>query len=496
MTSGIGEKAARGALLTLLGGMPMHLLSFGLTLLCARLLVPEAFGAYSLALAIYGFSDLLTNPTVLTYLVRNPSCTHHAIDVAWTASAIRGLLLLAGFWLLAPVLARTFGGDHQVVLLLRVLSLGFVANGLRNLHVARLHHELRFGSITLMESGGSAAGSLVAITLLAYSRNPIALVIGQVAGEALHTAATWVVARRRPRLAFDHRELLIMWRFSRWLVINGLVIYALLNLDDLLVAKLAGTAALGIYAMSYRIVNASVLFVIRPLGGVLLPTLARLLQDKEQFTRATLSAVSIFSSISWCLCSAGWVLAPDLFAVIGDATDWQAAAPVFQALLPFVLVRAINQSMGAMILAAGRPGVLTAVSGVQLALMIPLSLLGFNMWGLNGLIAAIVALSVGAMLGLLLLAPSFVSVGRWQLLGILVAPAPAAFLGAAAAHVVSLGIGGAAARLAVGTVAAVLTFAVGWELSCRSRLGPLRNAPSSLQIAARALRRQSATPGT
>src|SRR5690606_19856239 len=100
--------------------------------------------------------------------------------------------------------------------------------------------------------------------------------------------ATWLLAPRSPKPSLDVTELASMWRFTRFLVANSLVIYALLNLDDVLVAKLAGTAALGIYAMSYRMVNASVLFLIRPLGGVLLPALANLLHEAERFTRATI----------------------------------------------------------------------------------------------------------------------------------------------------------------------------------------------------------------
>jgi PST family polysaccharide transporter len=71
-----------------------------------------------------------------------------------------------------------------------------------------------------------------------------------------------------------------------------------MNLDDLLVARLMGTAALGVYSMSYNMVNSSVLFLTRPLSELLLPTMARLLDDRAAFTRATLSAISAFSAIS------------------------------------------------------------------------------------------------------------------------------------------------------------------------------------------------------
>jgi O-antigen/teichoic acid export membrane protein len=57
-----------------------------------------------------------------------------------------------------------------------------------------------------------------------------------------------------------------MWAFTRHLLLNNVILYALKNLDNLVVAKLAGTAALGLYAMSYNLVNTTVMFVIRPLS--------------------------------------------------------------------------------------------------------------------------------------------------------------------------------------------------------------------------------------
>jgi lipopolysaccharide exporter len=490
MSTDVGSKVARGAAIKLLGGVPVNLLGFALTLLCARWLAPEGFGAWSLALAIYGFADLLTNPAITTYLVRMPGCSDLSIDVAWSFTLLRGLMLGALMWLLAPVLSAAFDGGEPVTRMLRVLSLGFVGIGLVNLHHTRFHHDLRFGRVLLVESLGTALGTVLAIVLLFVTRNPLSLAIGLAGGHWLNAIVSWLLAPRRARPRFDLDELGKMWSFTRFLLLNSLIVYALLNLDSLLVAKLAGTAALGLYAMSFRIVNSTVLFVIRPLADTLLPALAKLLDDRERFTRAALTAVSAFAAVSWMISSSAWVLAHDVFAVIGGRPEWDRAAPIFRALLPFVLIRAINGSMSAIVTAAGKPHVLTVVSGSQLIAMVPLAALGFWLHGFLGLVIAITVLNAGAMFALIGIAPRFVSARRIDLLLTLLAPLPAALFGALAAWAGAGLMTAPALRLLVGLAAGISAFTLAWELICRSPWGALKGATSLLGLLRRVARRR------
>jgi PST family polysaccharide transporter len=390
---------------------------------------------------------------------------------------------------IAPWLAQWAGGSAAVGEMLRLLSLNFAIGGLRNLHVVRFHHQLRFGIVTALESIGSALGTILSIGLLAWRREPGVLVIGVVSGYGIGTLMSWAFAPRRARLALDRAELLAAWRFTRYLLANSVIIYALLNLDDILVARLAGLAALGLYSMSYSMVNSCVLFVLRPLGDVVLPALARVRRDVTEFTQAVVSTVSVFSSVSWFMTCGAWVLAEEVFAVIHPGGAWQEAVPIFRALVPFVLVRGINNSLGSMLVAAGRPDILTRVSGAQLVLMVPSAFAGFWIGGFLGLTLAITILNVGAMAVLIVIAPRFLSVTRVSLLATVLAPmiaaVPAALLAGAASRVLY----GPALRMGIGIVIALSAFVVLWELVARtlSKIGSGVHAISFTATARRLL---------
>jgi lipopolysaccharide exporter len=478
----IERRAARGAIVSLLGNTPANVLSVVVTVACARWLTPSAFGAYSLAAAIFGISDLLTNPAVTTYLLTKPGCEDQIVDSAWTLAVLRGLALCAAFALGAPFLSSALGGTAETATLLRILALRFAVSGLSNLHTIRLQHDFKYGTVLIIESGGAIVGSLLSIGCLLLTRQPISLAIGVVGGAVVTTIASWWLAPTRAKLVFDWSALSAMWRFTRYVSINGIIIYALLNLDDLIVARLAGATALGVYALSYRVVNAAVLFLIQPLGQVLLPTLSKVREDLARFGAAFLRAVCAFSCVSWLVTAVCATLANELFALLAPGNDWQQAIPIFRALLPFVLVRGINGAMGAMVTAAGRPDLLTWVSGSQLLLMLPCAWLGFVFHGFVGLTAALSVLNAGAMLALIVIVPRLAAVSRASLVLTILLPAPAAIVAAILGLRVRELAQSPASAGALALLVMAATFLLVWEVCARSLRGPLPHVVSLVRL--------------
>ncbi len=85
-------------------------------------------------------------------------------------------------------------------------------------------------------------------------------------------------------------------------------------------------------------------------------------RSRRLCTRATLSAISAFSAISWGIIAPLFLLAPDLVTVFASGPHWHEAVPIFRALLPFVLIRGSTAPWARWWLATGRPRVLTMVS--------------------------------------------------------------------------------------------------------------------------------------
>jgi O-antigen/teichoic acid export membrane protein len=469
----LGSRVVVGAVVKLLGGVPIHALTVLTTLLCFRTLSPGQYGAYSLALAIYGFSDIFTNPSVGTYLVRKKDCSAHTIDVAFTISALRGAVLTPVFWFVSPLLAQWFGGDATVVTMLRIMCLGFFFMGMKNLHVIRYSQELQMGRVLLVDSLGSFIGAALGISLLLIFESPLALVVGSVSRNVFNTVFSWAFSPQKPKWVWDEGELRQLWNFTRFLLLNSLIIYALHNLDDLMVAKLVGVASLGLYSISFGIVNSALMFLIKPLHEIVLPALAKLQDNRVQLTKAMLSIMSTYAFLSWMICSALWLVAEDLFTILGHTEQWSAGAPIFRALLPFVLIRGINGSMGQFMLALGKPRVITYVAGLQLALMIPFGILGLKSFGFIGLVWAITVANGLTLCFQLLISRRYLATRLSVQIATILLPVPSALTSVYASSFTQSWIDVPVMRLGVGVITSLVVFVGLWELVCKLPLGPI-----------------------
>jgi len=437
MSADLQSTVVRGALAHLFTSTPAKLLGLALTILAAQILSPGLYGEFNLAVAIYGVSDLLTNPSVFTYFVRTPSASPRALNSAWTFSLVRGVLLTAIFWVLAAPLAALFDGGEGVELLLKILSTTFLIAAIRNPWVVSVYHNLDYRKMALIESVGVFAGNVLAIGLLVLTESPAALAAGVIFNQIFGCAMTWWYASERPKFQLDWKELVTIWTFARFLLINNVVIFLLLQLDDVFVAKVAGLELLGIYSLAFKVANDSVLFLISTLRQVLLPAFVKLVEDPIAFSKASLRAVGTLSAVSWVLASATFAIAPELMLIIAPDPEWRGAEWVLMALMPFVFVRAINGIYGSMLLALGKPGVLSIVSGIQLVGLLPLMWLGYTageaiegtaMGGIIGVTLAIAILNFATNLTLMIFTHRTYGISGWKGLGLMWLLAPTSIL--------------------------------------------------------------------
>ena len=487
MSDDLGGRLVRGAALKIALLLPARASGVALTVLVGRWLTPELYGLYGLALIAYGVSELATNPSTEPYFIRTPSAPRRALDSAWTLNVARGLAATLFFWALAHPIASALDGGDALAELLRLLSPCFAILGLKNPHVVALHHALDYRRLALYELAASLAGAATAITALAWTRAPAGLALGYLVGVAAASALSWVAAPRLPRLAWDVAELKTAWRFSRFLLLNGIILFGLQRLDDLIIGALAGAAAFGVYSYAYEVLNKSVVTAIVALRDLLLPAFTRLLGDRAALCRHTASAIAGFAAIAWLLCASLWAGARPLFALLAPDGTWDASIPVFLALTPFVLVRAINGVLGSLMLALGQPHALTLISGTQLALLPPAVWIGYQLGGLIGVSLAIAVLNLGAFLALLARARRAIGLGVPGALVGAFAWAPLATIAARGGLELGALGDGPATRFAAGVLGSAAIFVSLWALASLTPLWPrAAPAPAALWRSARA----------
>jgi O-antigen/teichoic acid export membrane protein len=167
------------------------LIRAGSDLILARIILPEAFGVYELALAFAVIAGIVRDLGLPYELVRHPQRPYGAV-LAWEVGA--GTALAVALALGAPL---TAGLDARLPAVLAVYAWWVLLDGLAVVPRVYFECELEVGRLVMPEIARGAAVAALSIGLAALGGGVWSLVAGQLGGAALFAALLWRRAFRR-----------------------------------------------------------------------------------------------------------------------------------------------------------------------------------------------------------------------------------------------------------------------------------------------------------
>jgi PST family polysaccharide transporter len=365
---GLQPRVARGLTWTIIDAWGRQLLGLVVFAILARLLVAADFGLIALAAVFVGLANIVVDQGLGDAIVQRRTLTRGHIDTAfWVALATGAILTVTGIVLAIPIAAIL--GEPELQPILQVLSLVFVLSALNSIQIALLRRELAFRSLALRTLLAIAGGGVVGIGLAYSGAGAWALVGQQLAQAALAVAVLWRVSPWRPGRQVSREHFRELFSFGINIVGSDILVFVSRNTDNLLIGALMGTTPLGIYAVAYRILDATGNLLVGIARRIAFPAFSRLHHDPERLRRAyfrvtrTSNALILPGFIGLAL------VAPELIAVL-FGRKWDESGPVAAILFMIGPVLAVQSFSGSLLNAAGHPGVVfrfrlvTAVTNV------------------------------------------------------------------------------------------------------------------------------------
>lgn len=328
---------------------------FGLARLVvlARLLAPEDFGLFGVALLALSTLETFSQTGFRSALVQRADDIRGHLDTAWTVQIVRGAALAALLYFAAPPVARFFE-DPAAAPLLRVLGLVALVEGLTNIGVVHLQKELEFHREFAYKLSGTLVDLTVSIAAALLLRDAWALVYGLLAGRAVRMVASYLVHPYRPRLRFEPARAKELYVFGRWVFGSSVVVFLATQGDDIFLAKVLGLTALGLYQTAYVFSNLAATEVTHVISRVTFPAYAKLQSDAPRLKEGFLRTLSATTALTIPLTAGLVILAPD-FVPLFLGAPWTPMVPALQVLAVSGLVRSVAATGGALFQAVGRP---------------------------------------------------------------------------------------------------------------------------------------------
>lgn len=343
-----------------------RLLVLAATAVLARLLAPADFGLVALALVFIALLETVADLGMSQALVVVRERVDEYADTVFTLALVTGALLFCVTASLGPV-AAAFFDEPALTAMLPVLGANFLLRALGSTHYALAQRRIDFRSRTAAEVAEVTLRGLVGIALAFAGWGAWSLVLGYLAGTIALTAVLWALVPWRPSLRIRREHVRRLWRFGGAVTVLDVLAAAIANVDYAFIGRVLGPAALGLYALGFRLPELMVLNLSAVAGQVLFPAFASL--PRAALAPAFVLSLRYTAMIALPAAVGLAMLAEPLtLTLFGDA--WRGAVPATQLLTVYALGVALGIPAGSAYKALGRVGVLLALAVPRVGLVI------------------------------------------------------------------------------------------------------------------------------
>lgn len=359
----------------------------------ARLLAPDAYGLMALAAVVtnlaYLFRDMGTGAALIQAAAVSPRM---AATVHWSNVGL-GMLIGVAIVASAPLMAHAFS-EPQLANVLYLLALVFPVTAVGVVHQALLERESKFSVVAGAEIAAAVAGLATALVMAWRGFGVFSLVAQMIVATLVSTSIIVLRSSFKPGRHWELAEFKSIAGFSGNLSLFNLVLYVSRNADSMVVGRMLGSAALGVYSMAYRLMLFPLQNMTFVAARVLFPVMSRKQGEGDSAEVAALFLRTLgFIAFLTAPLMAGLFCLREPFVQVMLGPQWQSAPSLLAWLAPVGFIQSLVSSTGTVLMARGSTGLMLRLGLVGAVLQVGAVMLGAS-WGIQGVAAAYLAANV------------------------------------------------------------------------------------------------------
>lgn len=338
------SKTIRGGSVRLCSQVAMLLMRVGSVAVLARLLDPTDFGLANMVTALTGVLGLFRDFGLSAAMVQRATITEAETSALFWINIAVGVVLTVFTMCCAPLVVAFYSQSH-VFWLTIVAATGFLFNAAGVQHSALLQRQMRFTALALIDLFSLIGANLVAILMAIAGCGYWALIATTVCLPLFGTIGVWCVARWLPGRPQHCPNLRSLIRFGGTLTLNGLIMYVSANLEKVLIGRVWGAEAIGVYGRACQLNKIPIDGLNSAVGQVAFSALSRLRDNPARFRNYFLKGYSLVLSSNILITIVCVLFAEDIIRIL-LGPKWTDAAAILRLLAPTILVYAMANPLG------------------------------------------------------------------------------------------------------------------------------------------------------
>jgi len=385
----VGNKALRSSVWLLIASVSINSLVIVRSIILARLLLPEIFGVFTLCTIVMRAVDVFTQSGFNTALIYNYKDYDYNKGTAFTLTLIRGVVLSMALYFMAGSISLYYK-NTDIKLLTQLISVVFIIKGFKNINSVHYEKELNFKLVSIYEQVSTLLSSLITIAVVYIFRNVWALAASMIACNIVETILSYLMFKGSVKIEIKLDSARNLFRYGKFITGVSIVVFMITEFDNLIVGKLLGMEALGVYGVAYMLANIPSTHITTVVSRVMMPAYTKLIDNVGELKGAYLKTLQIVATVSIPAAFGIGVLSNQIVTVL-YGPKWIAAVIPMQILCVFGGIRSLAATTGPIINALGKPKIGLYLVSLKL---IVIALAIFPLTRRYGLIGASIAVVV------------------------------------------------------------------------------------------------------
>lgn len=275
-----------------------QLVSFGVSILLARLLDPSDYGVVAIVISITTILQIFVDSGLGNALIQKKDVEKDDYSTVFVFNTVMCFGLYAILFAVAPLIARIYD-IPALTALIRALGINLILSGIRNVQQAYVFRNMMVKKFFFATLGGTVASAIAGVVVALLGYGVWALVAQSWVNAGFSLVILLVIVDWKPVWKFSLARFKQLFRYGWKLLVSALMDTGYTEMCNLMIGGIYSSADLGYYTKGQQIPNLVIANVNQSITSVLFPALSELQDDPDMLKRLTRRGMKTSSYIMW-----------------------------------------------------------------------------------------------------------------------------------------------------------------------------------------------------
>lgn len=350
--SGLKKNVLSGLMWTFLERIGAQGVSFVVSMVLARLLLPEEYGMISLVLVFINLANVFVSSGLGESLIQKEDATEEDFSTIFYIS----LGLSALIYLILFVSSDYIADFYRMPLLspvIKVFALKLPISAISTVQHAYVSKHMMFKKFFFSTLGGTIFSGVVGIGLALGGFGVWALVAQYLTNTVIDTIVLFFTVPWHPKLLFSKESGKCLFSFGWKLVVANLINHIYIELRSLIIGRMYSAADLAYYNRGNQLPSLAITNIDAAIGKVIFPTMVKVKDSPEHLKAVSRRAMKTTTFLIFPVMMGCAIVANELITVL-FTTKWIMAVPYLRLACVFYACQPIQTTNWQIIKACGR----------------------------------------------------------------------------------------------------------------------------------------------